>query len=689
MSHLGEFDLIRRISARFNNNNSAAVDDGSVQAMQCHTAGSVDGSSVPHAAGSVYGADGSVSDAAVPVLDAAGSVPAAAGSVSDGDSNGIVGIGDDCAVLPRGDGLDTLVTTDLLIEDRHFLLRDITPYQLGWKSAAVNISDIAAMGGTPEASFLSIALPKTLPVGSAAAGRESGGFAPGTAGTAAAGRESGGFAPGTVGSAVSGRESGGFAPGTVGTAAAGRESGGFAPGTAGTAAVGRESGEFAPGTVGSAAAGRESGNFAPGTIVTAAAGRESGESAPESAGVNEDVDSVGRWVDRFMDGYKALSDRFGVPLLGGDTSASPDKLFINVTVLGTCPHGAARLRSAARPGDLVCVTGSLGDAAAGLKLILERTQAASDGSQERSSTGDSAEERLIRRHYMPIPRVKEGISLRQCLGVHAMMDVSDGIASDLRHILEASGAVWKSVQGAQEMGAPHETGVPQGMGRPQEAGLPLEAGVLQETGVTLWVPGDVPIGAKMAENALMGTVECTHSGTMSANTLVPIGNMTPLAAPMPARTRVRPSIGAEIDLRRLPLSPELLEICAARGWDPAELAVSGGEDYELLFTVAPEAFEAAATAVRAASGGTVGITAIGRITESTDITSAEGPNAPSSEVHSPDAPLAAESPDTPLAAESPDAPHAADSPDTLLAAEDPVIRWIGGERDDYKGFTHF
>ena len=651
MSHLGEFDLIRRISARFSNNNSVAVDDGSGQALQCHTAGSVDGSSVP----------------------------AAAGSVSDGASCGIIGIGDDCAVLPRGDGLDTLVTTDLLIEDRHFLLRDITPYQLGWKSAAVNISDIAAMGGTPEASFLSIALPKTLPAGTAASGRESGEFAPGTAGTAAAGRESGEFAPGTAGTAASGRESGEFAPGTVGTAAAGRESGSFAPGTAGSAAAGRESGGFAPGTAGTAADGRESGEFAPGTTGAATVGRESGESAPESAGaatagresggfapesagVNEDRDSVGRWVDRFMDGYKALSDRFGVPLLGGDTSASPDKLFINVTVLGTCPHGAARLRSAARPGDLVCVTGSLGDAAAGLKLILERTQAAFDGSQERSSTGDSAEERLIRRHYMPMPRVQEGIALRQCPGVHAMMDVSDGIASDLRHILEASGAVWKSVQGVQEMGAPHETGVPRGMGRPQEAGLPLEAGVLQETGVTLWVPGDVPIGAKMAENALMGTVECTHSGTMSANTLVPIGNMTPLAAPMPARTRVRPSLGAEIDLRRLPLSPELLEICAARGWDPAELAVSGGEDYELLFTVAPEAFEAASTAVQAASGGTVGITAIGRITESTDSTSAYGPNAPSSEGH------------------SPDTPH---------AAEGPVIRWIGGERDDYKGFTHF
>ena len=72
---------------------------------------------------------------------------------------GTLGIGDDCAVLPQREGLDTLVTTDLLIEERHFLLSDISPWQLGWKSAAVNISDIAAMGGRPEATFLSIALP--------------------------------------------------------------------------------------------------------------------------------------------------------------------------------------------------------------------------------------------------------------------------------------------------------------------------------------------------------------------------------------------------------------------------------------------------------------------------------------------------------------------------------------------------
>ena len=75
---------------------------------------------------------------------------------------GTLGIGDDCAIIPQREGLDTLVSTDLLIEGRHFLLDDISPYELGWKSAAVNISDIAAMGGRPTAAFLSIALPAGL-----------------------------------------------------------------------------------------------------------------------------------------------------------------------------------------------------------------------------------------------------------------------------------------------------------------------------------------------------------------------------------------------------------------------------------------------------------------------------------------------------------------------------------------------
>lgn len=260
-----------------------------------------------------------------------------------------VGIGDDCAVIPLSPetggapASDLLVSTDMLVEGTHFLMEDISPRQLGWKSAAVNISDIAAMGGKPIATFLSLALPKTL---------------------------------------------------------------------------------------------------------------------------------SGQWMQEFMEGYNAISEKYGAALLGGDTTCSPDRICINVAVLGTCPRGKAKLRSAARPGDLVCVTGTLGDSAAGLRLIL--------GGQK------GAAPRLMDRHYTPTPRVEEGLALSCLPGVHAMMDISDGVGSDLRHILDESG------------------------------------------------------------------------------------------------------VGARIDTGKLPISKELQALCSEKGWDPRELALCGGEDYELLFTMDPQ-----------------------------------------------------------------------------------------------------
>lgn len=258
---------------------------------------------------------------------------------------GMTGIGDDCAILPQRDGFETLVSTDMLIDGVHFLISDVDPHSLGWKSAAVNISDIAAMGGRPTGSFLSVALPK---------------------------------------------------------------------------------------------------------------------------GISDD------FVKSFMEGYKELSDRYGCPLLGGDTTSSLDRLCISVTVLGECPVGAGVRRDSARAGDLICVTGALGDSAAGLRCILE---GCARGTNENS---------LIHRHYHPLPRVTEGIALAAA-GAHAMMDISDGIASDLRHILKASG------------------------------------------------------------------------------------------------------VGARVDCASLPLSAELLAACSQHSWDPVALALEGGEDYELLFTIDPAA----------------------------------------------------------------------------------------------------
>lgn len=279
---------------------------------------------------------------------------------------GFTGIGDDCAIIPRGDGLETLVTKDMLVEGVHFLLDRISAYDLGWKSAAVNISDIAAMGGTPVASFLSLALPSALI-------------------------------------------------------------------------------------------------------------------------------ADGPWLNEFIRGYRDLSTRFSCPLLGGDTTSSPDGLCIDVTVLGSAPAGHSVKRSGALDGDLVCVSGFLGDSGAGLKLLLGAAPSLSrvcagvgDGGSAGVSDEDSVADYLIGKHCRPVPRVEAGLALAGMPGVHSMMDISDGIASDLRHILRASG--------------------------------------------------------------LSALVECAS----------------------------------------LPFSKELLAVSKLHDWDLLELALTSGEDYELLFTISPE-----------------------------------------------------------------------------------------------------
>jgi thiamine-monophosphate kinase len=209
---------------------------------------------------------------------------------------GVEGIGDDCAVIPQTTGKETLVSTDMLMEGTHFLIDDISPYLLGWKSAAVNISDIAAMGGRCVGSFLSFALPE---------------------------------------------------------------------------------------------------------------------------GTQKE------WLMEFFRGYKEISALFDCPLLGGDTTTSPDRLCINVTVLGEAGCGVSVKRSGAEVGDLICVTGPLGDSACGLAHILN------------GCVLDDGAEVLIDRHYKPMPRVSEGLGLAAA-GVSAMMDISDGIASDIKHIMELS-----------------------------------------------------------------------------------------------------------------------------------------------------------------------------------------------------------------------------------------------------------
>ena len=209
----------------------------------------------------------------------------------------VTGIGDDCAVMPSGDG-ELLFSTDLLMEGVHFLRDESSAEDIGWKAAAVNLSDIAAMGGTPGATFLSIALPR---------------------------------------------------------------------------------------------------------------------------------DAQGDWAERFIEGYAQISRLYDVPLLGGDTTSSLRDIAVNVGILGRCPSGKRAMRSGAKPGETIYVTGHLGDSAGGLQAILKGIDR------------NDMVQTLIARHKRPVPRVNEGRALMDSGKVGAMMDISDGIASDLRHIMKASG----------------------------------------------------------------------------------------------------------------------------------------------------------------------------------------------------------------------------------------------------------
>lgn len=216
----------------------------------------------------------------------------------EGQVPGALGIGDDCAILPGEGEYDLLVTTDLLVEDVHFLRARISPRLLGRKSLAVNVSDIASMGGKPIACFLSVGFPGDLSI---------------------------------------------------------------------------------------------------------------------------------EWIDAFFNGIREMGHETGCPLLGGDTTKSPRAIVINFAVLGRIEKGRAKLRSGARPGDILAVTGLLGDSGAGLQLLLENRPI---------DTADA--EYLIEAHHNPRPHLPEGQWLAGRPEVTAMMDVSDGIDSDVRRILEQS-----------------------------------------------------------------------------------------------------------------------------------------------------------------------------------------------------------------------------------------------------------
>ncbi len=258
----------------------------------------------------------------------------------------VAGIGDDCAVIDLGQGEAWLWTVDTLVEGVHFELSYMSPAQLGRKALAVNLSDIAAMGGEARYVLLSLGWPPEREL-------------------------------------------------------------------AGAVALGE----------GLAQAGRD----------------------------------------------------YGVSVIGGDTVASPGGVAVTITVLGRAPAVEIIRRGGAQVGDLIYVTGRLGEAAAGLAIL-----------QGRADIPAELAAPLLKAHLEPQPRLTAGRLLAQKRLATALIDLSDGVASDLRHLCRASG------------------------------------------------------------------------------------------------------VGAVLRLEWIPISPGVVEVAKAINRDSLELALRGGEDYELMFTSAPK-----------------------------------------------------------------------------------------------------
>lgn len=209
----------------------------------------------------------------------------------------IKGIGDDAAVIRMGNN-DTVVAVDTFIEGVHFTKETLSPWQIGYRLLAVNLSDLAAMGAKPHFYLVSIVIPNEV----------------------------------------------------------------------------------------------------------------------------SDHD-----VMEIFSGMDQLAKQYDIDLIGGDT-VSGDKLTLTVTIIGSVPKDKARLRSDARSGDVVFVTGTLGDSAAGLDLLLKNVSVDID---------KQIKNELILKHQLPNPRVQFALAIRELERV-ALNDISDGLANELHEIAESS-----------------------------------------------------------------------------------------------------------------------------------------------------------------------------------------------------------------------------------------------------------
>ena len=159
-----------------------------------------------------------------------------------------------------------------------------------------------------------------------------------------------------------------------------------------------------------------------------------------SVGVPADVWRT-RWLDQFYEGFFALAARTGITLIGGDVSRTPQRIVIDSIVLGEARRGRAVLRSTARPGDQIFVTGTLGGASAGLRILESVTTKRTTRTRQRATNArqsTAARAQLIQRQLQPEPRLAWGALLGDKRLASAMIDLSDGLSSDLAHLCRES-----------------------------------------------------------------------------------------------------------------------------------------------------------------------------------------------------------------------------------------------------------
>jgi thiamine-monophosphate kinase len=162
-----------------------------------------------------------------------------------------------------------------------------------------------------------------------------------------------------------------------------------------------------------------------------------------SLGIPRDL--TGHWLTRFLDGFLSLAARYETPLAGGDLAESPLPV-ADIVLTGAVPRGKALLRSGARAGDFIYVTGMLGGASAGLARLKQLAQVKNPpgakrrpGAQPQPLCIPAELQEALAPHFYPEPRIAQGLFLMRHSKATAAIDLSDGLSTDLAHLCAASG----------------------------------------------------------------------------------------------------------------------------------------------------------------------------------------------------------------------------------------------------------